>query len=171
MPPAARKSRRGSRKSPGTQGKSGCQLRTSTSVHPAWSSANSIRRMHRVCCLESRHSQIRSTSHPRSRSSLVTRRSRALLPLILVCHAAAFVFGEMFLPQLWPCQKHPSTKTATLSFGHTKSGRPGRGWCLRHPLKPECRSNEASRSSVVLFPRLRTRDINCARDKPPNVVR
>ena len=116
------------------------------------------------------HSQMRTTVQPDWRKRRVVLRSRILFCLILSRHAFTLVFGVTFLPQLWPCQKHPSTNTATLALGHMKSGRPANGWCLRQPDNLAFRSSEARRSSVVSFPLLRTRDINCPRVRPPKVV-
>ncbi len=66
-------------------------------------------------------SQTRTTRHPRARSSRLTRRSRARLPRIFFRQNAAFCFGHVaWLGQ--PCQKHPSTNTASRSLGKTKSG-------------------------------------------------
>ena len=83
-----------------------------------------------------------------------------------------------------PCQKQPSTNTATRSFGKTKSGRTlkaspsplwgeGRGevlplatlniQCLLHPVIPSARKTRTSASSVARFPRERMRDITSER--------
>ena len=121
--------------------------------------------------MASSHSQNRMTIHPRLRRSLTARRSRALFFRIFCRHSFAFFTGVRFLPQSWPCQKHPSTNTATLAWGHAKSGLPGTFWCLRHPLSPAARRSEAMRSSVVSFPLLRTRDMSCPRVRPPKLVR
>src|SRR5947208_1041258 len=118
-----------------------------------------------------RHSQIRTTVQPRSRKRRFVRRSRALFVLIFLRHASLFVFGVMFFPQSCPCQKHPSTKTATLATGHAKSGLPGIRGSLRHPLSLYWRSKHASRPSVVLLPTESTRAMSLPRDRSPNVVR
>lgn len=133
--------------------------------------AFSIRLMQLHGCFERLHSHIRQTRQPCWRRYLVTQLSRALLWRIFSRHAPTFVLGLRFLPQACPCQKHPSTKTATLAFRHTKSGRPKRRLCLRHPPMPASRSKRISFSSVVRLPLLHTRDISSLRDKPPNRVR
>jgi hypothetical protein len=45
-----------------------------------------------------------------------------------------------------PCQKHPSTNTATFRSGHAKSGRPTIGQCLRYPRRPALQSKIKNRS-------------------------
>ena len=55
-----------------------------------------------------------------------------------------------------PCQKQPSTKTATRSFAKTKSGRPKIAACRRHPFNPAARNKPTKINSVALFPRDRT---------------
>lgn len=127
--------------------------------------------MHAAGFLASRHSHMRITCHCRWRSRRVTRLSLSAFPVIFRRHSLTLVFGVMFLPQLWPCQKQPSTKTASLSDGHTKSGFPTRGQFRRQPLRCAFLSNAARRISVVSLRLLRTRDINCPRERPPNVVR
>ena len=53
-----------------------------------------------------------------------------LLAFILVSQNFLFVFGRMLcLGQ--PCQKHPSTNTATLAAGNTMSGFPGKAFFKR----------------------------------------
>jgi len=51
-----------------------------------------------------------------------------------------------------PCQKQPSTNTATLLVGKTKSGRPGSWEFLRHPLNPYFRKTAISANSVERLP-------------------
>jgi len=63
-----------------------------------------------------------------------------------------FCFGA--LRHLHPCQKHPSTKTATRNRGKTKSGRPGRTTPRLHPEMPAARISVRSRSSVLSLPLL-----------------
>ena len=64
----------------------------------------------RECC------QMRMTFHPLPRSERMTWRSRAMLVSRLRSQKARLVFGLVeHLGQ--PCQKHPSTKTATFCLG------------------------------------------------------
>lgn len=58
-----------------------------------------------------------------------------------------------------PCQKQPSTNTATFSFGNTKSGFPKARDLLRHPVIPLVRNIVIRRSSVALLPAPFTRDM------------
>lgn len=76
----------------------------------------------------------------------------------------------MFFPHRWPCQKHPSIKSATCSFGQAKSGFPIIGKCLRHPFIRAARSNPHILTSVVLFPTLRTLAISSDRFREPKDV-
>ena len=139
-------------------------------------------------------SQIRITLQPAQRNHFVTSRSRARLArsfrrqnsLPVLCAGpflgpCGVVTGmELFRNQrsggAWaghPCQKHPSTNTATRWRGNTKSGRTRRtpprdrrtriSTCLRHPRIPACRSNLTSASSVSRLPRDRMRAITAAR--------
>src|ERR1700674_5806144 len=58
-----------------------------------------------------------------------------------------------------PCQKHPSTKTATRFFGKTKSGRPIIAEPRLHPDIFAALNNAMRRSSVDALPRDRILDI------------
>jgi hypothetical protein len=88
------------------------------------------------------------TFHPRRRSVRVTNRSRAWLAAIFLRQYDTLLFG--LWPCLWhPCQKHPSTNTADLSFGKTKSGFPRSFEPLRQPLMPFAWKTVISRSSVA----------------------
>ena len=128
-----------------------------------------IRRMVDPCRFGlSAHSQTRMTRQPAARSSRVTARSRALLRASLGTQNKIRDFGI----RAWrghPCQKHPSTKMTTLSRRKTKSGFPVLDIPRRHPVTPFARSNAARRSSVLLFPRLRTFDIRALRSDFDNV--
>ena len=68
------------------------------------------------------HSPTRSTVHPAASAASVLRLSRALLVSILSVQRSAFgprnTLGPCFGQ---PCQKQPSTKTATWYLGSTKS--------------------------------------------------
>jgi len=102
-------------------------------------------------------SQILNTYQPARRNVRVTTASRARLPESFRRQNARLYFG--FVACLGqPCQKHPSTNTASLSFRKTKSGLPNTGWLRRQPVMPCRRHNFASASSVSLFPRPRIRD-------------
>lgn len=70
------------------------------------------------------HSQTRMTRQPCACASWVERRSRSALRRIFSAHWPAFgpVQGVLRPCSGHPCQKQPSTKTATLRLGRTKSG-------------------------------------------------
>ena len=55
-----------------------------------------------------------------------------------------------------PCQKHPSTNTATRRDGKTKSGLPINGNPRLHPLTPCCLKMSSMASSVLRLPLKRT---------------
>lgn len=129
-----------------------------------------MRCKHRLGFRMSAHSHNRITFHPLNRNSRSFCRSLALVAAIFCCQSVAFVFGLKFRPQSCPCQKHPSTNKATRDFGQTKSGLPTSGAWRRHPVIFFALSKFTVWSSVVLFPRLRMRDINSDRAKPPKVV-
>lgn len=129
-----------------------------------------MRRKYRSGFRPSAHSHILITFHPFSLNCRAFCRSLALLAAIFCCQSAAFVFGVKFRPHSCPCQKHPSTNKATRDFGQTKSGLPTSGACRRQPVIPFALNKLTAYSSVVLLPRLRIRDINCDRVKPPKVV-
>ena len=120
------------------------------------------------CC------QMRRTVQPRARRVRVTRRSRVRLAEIFLHQKAALVFGWV----AWsgqPCQKQPSTKTASLRARKTKSGftRKAFGFVAsagqqsvaprRQPLMPWARKTEMSRSSVAALPRERMADMTAER--------
>lgn len=127
------------------------------------SSARRIRRSKRAsflwvnsCC------QIRRTRRPRARRVRFTSRSRILFPASFLFQNSPFVVGcEACFGQ--PCQKQPSTKTASLIPGNTKSGLPNTGWFRRHPLILFRRKNFISAISVALLPFPRIRDISSER--------
>lgn len=103
------------------------------------------------------------TRIPFALSSRATRRARFLLPSILDRQYLRFAFGSR-RHRGHPCQKHPSTKTATRPLGNQKSGCPGieRG-CIRHPLIPELTRASLNRFSVERLPVDRTFDIKALR--------
>ena len=138
----------------------------------------------RVSCFRaSSCSQMRSTRQPPLRSILVTSRSRLVFAANFFRQNAA-LFRGFVACRGQPCQKQPSTKTACLSLGKTKSGRTrksapfplweeGRGevlrlltltsTCLLHPEMPCARKTRTKASSVRAFPRERMRDITSLR--------
>src|ERR1041385_3297095 len=83
-------------------------------------SALSIREVDAHGFFRNWHSHMRNTLHPRFISNERTRRSLALFASILWRHASELTFGERFLPQAWPRQNKPSTKTTKLRAGQTK---------------------------------------------------
>ena len=101
--------------------------------HRAWTSealprARSMLRATFAQCLVVRsHSQIRTTRQPCLRRVLVTRRSLARLRSSFDAHQSARFFGRGACFGFGqPCQKQPSTNTATRSRRNTKSGLPKR---------------------------------------------
>jgi hypothetical protein len=106
----------------------------------------------------SEDSQIRSTVQPRSRKIRFTVRSRSLLPRIFAAQNARLEVGIRARVGC-PCQKSPSTKTASPSQGNTKSGWPGSLLPRRHPRIPPLRMRTIKRISVEALPRARIADI------------
>jgi hypothetical protein len=99
-------------------------------------------------------SQTRITSNPIRSSCAVTFESLCLFLLILALQNSERVFGTC--PHfLQPCQKQPSTKTATFCFWKKKSGRPGSVACNTHPLFPALTKAILKTFSVVLLLRAR----------------
>lgn len=95
-----------------------------------------------------RHSQTRSTLHPLSRSLRATRKSLRRFETILDFQNVLLLFDGRS-QRGHPCQKHPSTKRATLDFGHAKSGFPATGHCFLNPRIPRRRSSASILRSVV----------------------
>jgi hypothetical protein len=75
------------------------------------------------------HSQTRRTLHPSFRSFRLTRRSRRRFETIFGFQKSVLLFDGR-LQRGQPCQKHPSTKSATRDFGQAKSGLPAIGHCF-----------------------------------------
>jgi hypothetical protein len=118
-------------------------------------------------------SQIRTTIQPFPARSRFVRASRIRLRRIFNRQYAMFDFGTL-LCFSHPCQKHPSTKTATLRSRKTKSGRMGLGCdcfgttcarpclfrrgrseigaCRLQPVMPAFRSAAATDRSVDILP-------------------
>ena len=91
------------------------------------------------------------TFQPRCSRTLFTVLSRRTFRLIFRNQYARFVFGIRHLWG-WPCQKHPSTNTATRALGKTKSGFPYSSKFLRHPVMWFSRRTARNASSVDLLP-------------------
>ena len=120
-----------------------------------------MRWMHRCGFLKA-CSQMRTTRHPCLRSVRLTSRSRALLAAIFFDQKTRLLTGRFeCLGQ--PCQKQPSTKTATFCFGKTKSGLPKNGRWRRHPVMLCWRKILMRASSVSLLPCPRIRDMTSER--------
>lgn len=108
-------------------------------------------------------SQNRNTVQPAFLRVRVTIISRLLFPSIFFSQKARCDAG-IVRHFLHPCQKHPSIKIITLSFGKTKSGFPiiSRG-CSFQPEMPNEISRARNRHSVDRFPRPRTADMTSER--------
>ncbi len=123
----------------------------------------SILSAHKVGFLRTECSQITRTSHPKALSSFEFRRSLLLLALSFRIQNSVFDFGgEQCLGQ--KCQKHPLTKTASLSFGKTKSGLTEPEGimifkCLLQPAIPRERIALTIGNSVVPLPFERIEDM------------
>jgi hypothetical protein len=100
------------------------------------------------------HSLILRTVQPSRRRDRVTLRSRRLFVSILFRQNSVLVCGKYLHEQ--PCQKQPSTNTATFRPGHAKSGLPATGQCFRYPRMPAAHRSLAIGNSVVVLPRDRT---------------
>jgi hypothetical protein len=137
--------------------------------HSARLRATRIRRNNLVAFLCVRScSQMRSTRQPRFRRIPLTSQSRRTFRASLAFQNATRLFG--ILP--WrghPCQKQPSTNTARFSVRKMKSGLPGIRAPRRQPTMRCFRSNAIKRSSVLRFPRERTRDIRSERSTTVSV--
>ena len=97
-------------------------------------------------------SQNLKTIHPLACNWCETLRSRDLFRRFFSIQYFTFCLGVFFVQRGQKCQKHPSTKIATFSFGKAKSGLPGRSKCFRHPEIWCFRNIFANRSSVVTLP-------------------
>lgn len=100
-------------------------------------------------------SQTLRTDQPSLLSRLFTRLSRRILASIFLRQNAVFVLGLRFLAHvLHPCQKQPSTNTASLILRKAKSGLPGMDSRLeRHPVMPSRLRIARTASSVDFVPR------------------
>lgn len=104
------------------------------------------------CC------QIRNTRQPCRRNVRLTIRSRSRLPSNF-CRQNARLLAGCVAWSGQPCQKQPSTNTASRAFRKTKSGLPNTGQCRRQPVMRWRRNKMIIANSVDLFPQDRTRDI------------
>jgi hypothetical protein len=102
-----------------------------------------------------RHSHTRMTIQPWRRRVLATFLSRRQFSAILASQNVWLLLGAR-RHRGQPCQKHPSTKSATRILGQQKSGVPRIGYCRRHPISPRWRSKRASLTSVERLPLDRT---------------
>lgn len=93
------------------------------------------------------------TLTPDLRSCRALRRSRLLFSSIFSLQNRAFAFGRFvpFRQSLWPCQKQPCTKTATLRSGKKKSGVPGRLESFWLKLTASSVNNSSATLSGVVF--------------------
>ena len=100
------------------------------------------------------HSRTRRTDQPARRSRWETRESRRMFASIFSRQNLLLLRGRYLHEH--PCQKHPSTNTATFRPGQAKSGRPEIGQCFRYPRRPAAQSIRPSANSVVRLPFERT---------------
>ena len=114
--------------------------------------ATRIRR--RVAFEATLHSRTRRTDQPVRRSCWATLESRHLFASIFSRQNLVLLRGRYLHEH--PCQKHPSTNTATFKLGHAKSGRPTIGQCFRYPRRPAAQRIRPNANSVVRLPFERT---------------
>lgn len=103
-------------------------------------------------------SQIRRTFQPLRRKVKLTSLSLVLLAVSLRDQNSRLFVG-IFECFGQPCQKQPSTNTATFNFGNTKSGLPNSLKLRLQPVKPSDLNRAINFNSVSLFPLPRIRDI------------
>jgi hypothetical protein len=107
-------------------------------------------------------SHIRTTVHPAERKARDTTRS---LSLVRVNFGTQNPFRDLG-NRAWrghPCQKQPSTNSATRLWRQTKSGEPSSRARRRQPTIPAVRNTSISLNSVLLLPEPRTRDMRLER--------
>lgn len=128
-----------------------------------WLKARTIRfNVRSARCRVREHSQTRKTVQPFARSVRETARSRWELRSSFARQKPTRDFG--ILPcRGHPCQKQPSTKTATRCLRKTKSGLPASGTARRQPVTRCSRSNATKRSSVLALRLARTFAISALR--------
>ena len=110
----------------------------------------------------SAHSHTRSTRQPALRRVRVTSRSRCAFRASFASHHAARVAGFVAC-RGQPCQKHPSTKTASVAARKTKLGFPKTRALRRQQVIPCLRLRAMSRSSVARLSSEQMRDITSLR--------
>jgi hypothetical protein len=99
-------------------------------------------------------SQTLTTIHPRRRSFMIFRASRARFVAIFSRQNGDSLSAQA--GNLQPCQKSPSTSMTRRLLRKTKSGRPGRSLACRSNLNLWEVNNVATiRSGPVSFPRIR----------------
>jgi len=132
-------------------GRSRCCARTTSQSMVTSPRACVIRATHAVASSSTWCSQILSTLQPRRRNFSQFLRSRSRLPPILFRQKVGNLWRQT--GNRHPCQKSPLTKTATLAFGKTKSGHPGRARsCCRNLSRKAFSRAWIYRSGVVFFP-------------------
>ena len=124
-----------------------------------------MRETHSRSCRRA-HSQILITFQPVLLSVRETCRSRLWLLRTFFSQTRAFRFGVKFLLQLCPCQKQPSTKTASFDRGKTKSGLPNSRELRLQPLTRAARSSPRSLISVVTLRLLPLPTCSCDSEMP-----
>lgn len=113
--------------------------------------------------VRSRCSHTLKTRIPFAFSSRATPRARSLFPSIFDRQYLRLALGNRRHCG-HPCQKQPSTKTATWRFGNQKSGWPvTRRGCICQPLIPRLTRANLNRPSVERLPVDRTFDIRMLR--------
>src|SRR5260370_10944685 len=111
------------------------------------------------CSVRSRCSHTLIVLIPFAFSSRATPRARFLFPSIFDRQYLRFALGSR-RHRGHPCQKQPSTKTATRRFGNQKSGCPvTRRGCICQPLIPRLTRASLNRLSVERLPIDRTFDL------------
>jgi len=103
-------------------------------------------------------SQIRKTLHPAAFSVLPTTLSRTMFLASFAAQNARLFTGRLECCG-HPCQKQPSTKTASLFNRNTKSGFPNKRELRRQPVISLARIRRMRAISVFLFPLPRIRDM------------
>ena len=102
------------------------------------------------------------TDHPFLRNVRSTTRSRLWLRSNFAIQKSEFVAGATrFSYQARPCQKSPSTKTASRAFRKEKSGVPRTSWSFRRKRRPRALSTSARRSSGSVLAVRTARMIRC----------
>jgi hypothetical protein len=107
-------------------------------------------------------SQIRTTDQPLAARCASVCLSRSILRRSFAAHQESFRLGQVPCSG-HPCQKHPSTKTATFFAVNNRSARrlgsPGNGALTRYRNPRRCNKRRIASSASVS--RVRWRDIRC----------